>query len=630
MVPLRNHSHFTLLMGVSRPKDIANRCVELGYKACSLTDHGNIGCAAQFVGAMKDKGIKPILGCEFDLEGDHKHKVVVLAKNLLGWKSLITACSRSRDKEHYKPRPHIELEELARIGNGNFIVLSGYPRSEVADAMFIDAPHAYNQTNYNQVVSSSFIQEDWADKIKNEAGKYINLFGKDNFYLAIEVIDPENNPAALIVAKTMRWLSKKEGIPRVAAPPSFYPTNTEENASDQRVLLASLKKTTIKEMQKRINNGTDWLEFRPHFKSHDYYIPCLEEIRKLYDKEEIENTDRISLICEDYDIRNSPILPSFPCPDGMGPNDYLLKLCRENWCKKIPKDKQKDEEYIERVKRELGVIKEAGLASYFLIVQDYCNWARRQGMIMSVGRGSSAGSIVSYLIGITGVDPIQYGLLFERFYNAGRNSKNYTSLPDIDCDFPVSRRREVVEYLKSKYGDDKVANIATFNSMKGRGALTDVLRAHSVNFEEVKRITSNIPEEARISEELQAMKDRGDKPSSIRYALEIDPDSFKDWVQMDKEGKCSGIYGPYFEQAMRLEGVKRNISMHAAGVVMASTPLEEMCPLVYDGKIDGAIAGMEYTDLESMGLPKFDILGVAALDRIQGIIKLLRYGEIDD
>lgn len=636
-VPLRNHTMFSLLHGVSKPKQIAQRCKELGYTACALTDSRNIGCAVQFVSAMKEKGVKPLLGCEFDVSdsnGDDNnskvHSVTVIAKNINGWHGLVSACSHSHHKDNCKPFPHITLEKLATYGDNNFIVISGYPGSRIADSMFHEPSKAYYHTDYSLMREKS-IYDDWENRIKNETKRYLDIFGRENLFLSTEFVDPKNNPAALAVGRTIRWTSQKEKIQRVATPNSFYPHNTEQDASDQRVLLASLKKTTLKEMKRKALGGIDWPEYRPNFMGQSYHIPSMEELEIWHDEEEISNSLHIADMCEDYDIRHAPILPKFPTPDGQSADAYLTQLCQAGWSEKVYNrvDEHKWPEYQERVRKELKVIKEAGLASYFLIVQDYCNWARSVGMIVGPGRGSGAGCLVSYLIRITAVDPIKHGLIFERFYNAGRNAPGHISLPDIDCDFPVNRRKEIVAYLKGKYGSAMVANIATYNSLKGRGALTEVLRAHSEPFDEVKRITANIPEESRITEELQAMKDRGDEPSIIRYALESDPNSFKDWCVLKDDGTCEGTLGRYFEQAIRLEGTKRNISTHAAGVVLASTPLADMCPLVYDDTIDGYIAGMEYPDLESMGQVKLDILGVASLDKIAGIRNLLRYGYVE-
>lgn len=240
---------------------------------------------------------------------------------------------------------------------------------------------------------------------------------------------------------------------------------------------------------------------------------------------------------------------------------------------------------------------------------------------------SAAGCLVSYLIGITSIDPIKYGLLFERFYNSGRNSKNNTSMPDIDVDVPINKRESIIQYIKDKYGHDKVSQMITFNTIKGRGALKDVLRVYgNISFEEMNRITQNIPDEAKIADELQEMKEETGESSIIRWSLENNAEKLKEWCYIDENNELQGPLAKRFEQAIRLEGTKSNQSKHAAGIAISANSLNEICPMIYDSKNDQLIAGMEMQDLESIGIIKFDILGVAMLDKIMTIEQLLKQG----
>jgi DNA polymerase-3 subunit alpha len=237
---------------------------------------------------------------------------------------------------------------------------------------------------------------------------------------------------------------------------------------------------------------------------------------------------------------------------------------------------------------------------------------------------SAAGCLVSYLIGITDIDPIKYKLIFERFYSAGRNTKDRISLPDIDMDVPINKREYVIEYVKNKYGSDKVSQMITYNTMKGRGALKEVLRVYgNVGFEEMNRITKHIPDEAKIADELQEMRDETGESSIIRWALENRVDKLKEWCYITEDNSLAGPFAKRFEQAIRLEGTKSNQSKHAAGVVISSASLNEICPMVYDSKNDQIIAGMEMQDLESLGVIKFDVLGLAFLDKAMYISELL-------
>ena len=237
---------------------------------------------------------------------------------------------------------------------------------------------------------------------------------------------------------------------------------------------------------------------------------------------------------------------------------------------------------------------------------------------------SAAGCLVSYLIGITAVNPIPYHLIFERFYNIGRSTKDRVSLPDIDIDVPINKRDYVIDYVKNKYGTKKVAQMLTFNTMKGRGALKEVLRVYgNITFEEMNKITKNIPDEAKIADELQEMKEETGESSIIKWALENSADKLKEWCYMKDDGSLEGPLAKRFEQAIRLEGTKSNQSKHAAGVVISRDNLEDICPMIYDNKNDQMIAGMEMNDLEALGVIKFDVLGLAFLDKAMHISDIL-------
>jgi DNA polymerase-3 subunit alpha len=347
-------------------------------------------------------------------------------------------------------------------------------------------------------------------------------------------------------------------------------------------------------------------------------------------QDEIENTLYVDSLCEEYSILSKPALPEFKCPKNNTPEEYLRHLCREGWRQKIVNHIPESEHtpYVDRVKFELDILQKAGLSSYFLIVQDIVEYVKSNNWLPGPGRGSAAGCLVSYLIGITDIDPIKYDLLFERFYNEGRNTADHISMPDIDVDVPINKREYIIDYIKNKYGSDKVSQMITFNTMKGRGALKEVLRVYdNVSFEEMNRITKFIPDESKIADELQEMKEDTGEASIIRWALENNVDKLKEWCYISEDGSLAGPMAKRFEQAIRLEGTKSNQSKHAAGVVISSQKLNGVCPMVYDSKNKQSIAGMEMQDLEGLGLIKFDILGVAMLDKIMTISDILSKGE---
>ena len=332
------------------------------------------------------------------------------------------------------------------------------------------------------------------------------------------------------------------------------------------------------------------------------------------------------------DILKSPILPKFHCPNGQTPEEYLRYLCKEGWKTKIQGivPESKHQEYGDRVKREMETLQGAKLSSYFLIVADIMDYIRRNNWLPGPGRGSAAGSLVSYLMGITAIDPIPYGLLFERFYNAGRNTAERISMPDIDMDIPKYAREHVIEYIRKKYGEDRVGQMITFQTMKGRGALKDVFRAHGgMSFEEMNVITRNIIEEHKISDELQKMKENTGSSSIIGWCLE-NTSKLDQWCRIDDDGKLSGPLAERFGQAMRLEGVKTSQSKHPAGIVIAPEPLNLMCPMVIDKESGHQMAGFEMDDLEGVGGLKFDALGITALDKAMGVQSDLLHGEIHE
>jgi DNA polymerase-3 subunit alpha len=384
--------------------------------------------------------------------------------------------------------------------------------------------------------------------------------------------------------------------------------------------------TTLKNVNSKLENNEEF-GLSVFFKSNKYYLPTIEEISSFHEEDEINNCCLIDSLCENYSLINQPAIPNFACPDGLSQILYLRKLCRDGWNRRFSAIKPKTDEYkvyTERIKHELEVIDTSGLAGYFLIVQDYCNWAKSKGWIMGRGRGSGAGCMISYLLGITEVDPIKHSLIFERFYNAGRNSAGRISLPDIDCDFPITKRDKVIEYIKQKYGSSNVCQMITFSRMQGRGSLKDVLRVHGFSFEESNNVTKYIPDESEISEQLQDMKDEDGDSSIIRWALENIPDRLSEYCKIEKDGTYSGRLAKEFAQAIRLEGTKRSQGKHAAGIVISNIPLSEVCPMTFDKKTKQMIAGMEMSDLESIGMVKFDILGVAVLDKIMGCINILK------
>jgi DNA polymerase-3 subunit alpha len=618
-IPLHVHSHFSLLDGLSKPEQIAQRCKEIGATACALTDHGNIAGSVKFYTALKKAGIKPILGCELYIcnqdpsikEKDNRDlsHFIVLAKNYQGWRDLIKIVSASNKPEYYYHKPRLNLETLGKLNSGNLLAITGHLGSTLADI----------------ILDGYALKEDWLQLGIDHVTKLQNLF--NNFvFLEAQLIDQSNLPVQKILTDAIRQIAAKTHAKVICTPDAHY--CKKEDAVDQRVLLCNNLKTTFPEISRKLSNDED-VALGCFFISDNYHIPSFEEIQELHTEQEIANTHYVTSLIEDYTILSKPKLPPFNCPEGFSQDEYLRELCRVGWREKIAPNisKEDQQQYLDRIKYELEVLQGAGLSSYFLIVQDIVNFVRKNDWLPGPGRGSAAGCLVSYLIGITSIDPIKYGLLFDRFYNAGRNTADHISMPDIDVDVPIDKREHIIQYIKDTYGNDKVSQMITFNTIKGRGALKDVLRVYgNISFDEMNNITKNIPDEAKIADELQEMKEETGESSIIGWALENSIDKLKEWCYIDDNGDIQGPLSKRFEQAIRLEGTKSNQSKHAAGIAISSEPLDEICPMVYDSKNEQLIAGMEMQDLEAIGIIKFDILGVAMLDKIMTIRFLLQEG----
>jgi len=623
-VPLHVHSEYSLMDGLSKASQIANRVKNIGSNACALTDHGNISGAVDFYKNMKDNGIKPILGCElYIINGDSKDKSidnkkllhqVVLAKNHDGWKELLNLVSASNHPDRFYHKPRLSFDDIQEIISGeNIISFSGHLGSVLADAI---------------LDSDGNLIENWIE-IGCKQAKYLeSIFGKGNFFIEIQMIDSQRNSTAKLVGESLRKISDITGISCVATPDAHYPTR--QDAIDQRILLCTYLNKTLSQIEMDLRRGEN-VAMSGFFKSDNFHIPSYEEMKEVHTEEEINNTIKIAEMCEEYSILSKPNPPQFQCPDGMTPDEYLRYLCRDGWKKKMSHINSKVNPelyklYGDRVNNELKVFIECGLSSYFLIVRDIIKFCHDNGYITGPGRGSASGCMVSYLIDITQIDPIPPSLLFERFYNAGRNSPGKISWPDIDIDVPKDARPKVIEYIRNKYGEENVAQILTYTALKGRSALKRVMHAvGGISFAEQNAMTQWILDEAKIADELQEMKEELGASSIIRWCIENMSDKFKDWVEIDDDGNLVGPRAEIFKQAIRLEGTKIIQSKHAAGIVVSPMKISDMCPMVRSSdKSDvGYIAGFEGPSCEEVGLLKIDVLGITMLDKVMSIADIL-------
>lgn len=612
---LHLHTYYSL-DGLSSPESIAKRCKELGIQSCAMTDHGNLAAVEEFISAMKEEKIKPILGCELyissksatlkESENRKLHHLVVMAKNLNGWKNLVKAVSRSNDKDVYYYRPRLDYSLLKHYSK-DLIGISGHPGSLLFNTLFTSMD-VYDKTDITEI-QSYLVNDPISEGIK-VVEFYKTIF--DDFFIEINLFDSKSNPALIVAADILRKIGQITNTKCVAISDSHYAR--QEDAQDQRLIICSMLKTTLKKVKQQMDQ--DEFGLSCFFKSDKHYIPSCDELLDCGNiQEELDNTNYVASLCEEYTIFKKPVLPKF----SNNEEEELLKLARDGYIRR-KKPNWDEKIYGERAKYELEFIKEFNLCGYFLIVQDYTNYFKNKGHLIGPGRGSVGGSLVAYLIGITEVDPIPSNLIFERFLNRGRNTKDNVEYPDIDMDFPIEIREEIIEYISNKYGKECVSQIATYGRYLGAGALKEVLRIHDVcSFSEMNEITAKFPNEASITEDLDKMEHQ----SIIRWVLENEPEKVENYCRLQSDGTLTGEYAQYFEQAIRLEGVIKTQGKHAAGLVISPHNLSDYCPMIYDKSSENKILGIDMNAAQKFGYIKFDILGVASLSKLDYINKLL-------
>lgn len=635
---LHNHTHGgSLLDAISKPKDIVQRCIDLGITACAMTDHGSISAAVDFLSECKKKSFKGILGVELYITKEKEEKaerdlshLIVLSKNLQGWKSLIKLVTESNQPENFYYKPRLTLEKLKKYcKDGNLICVDGHLGSCLSEILFTSVKEAAKSESEEEV--KKYINKEWVADCTTHINYLQEIFGKENVFLEIQLFDSRNIPATKLLARGYRYLGKKLDVKCVAGTDAHY--CNKEDATLQRIVLANSVNRTLKDLIGGLSRGED-IPMAGFFKSSQYYIPSGEELLQFGNtQEELNNNLLVASMCESYDITGRPILPSFDVPDGKTSAEYLKELCRIGWTKK--QDKINDvmkrkgftkEDYAKRFQTEYDALIKFGLADYFLIVWDIFNFVNEKGILCGPGRGSSAGSLILYLLDVTKIDPLEYNLLFERFWNEGRSTKDRVSMPDIDMDFEIERRDEIMEYIKDKYTRENVAQICTFGALKGRMALYDTLRAFNATTpDEIHRITKSIPDEAEISDELQNMKERGENPSIIMWSLENRGKDFSAYCSIGEDGSLIGPMSKYFEYAIKLENTFKSRGKHAAGICISNKPISDMCPMIYDNRGKQMIAGFDMDSIDRIGLLKYDVLGVAALSKLHTIVDMVQH-----
>ena len=560
---LHVHTEYSLLDGSNKIKEYVKRVKELGMNSAAITDHGVMYGVIDFYRAAKEAGINPVIGCEvyvapnsrFDKEltggEDRYHHLVLLAENNVGYANLVKIVSKGFTEGYYY-RPRVDMEVLQKYHAG-IIALSACLAGEVP----------------------RLIQKGLINEAKQCALKYKECFGEGNYFLELQ---DHGIPEQKTVNMTLYSMSQELGIPLVATNDVHYTYEDDVLPHDILLCIQTAKKLSD--------------EDRMRYEGGQYYVKSEEEMRALfsYAQEAIENTQKIADRCHVEIEFGVTKLPHFEVPEGYDSWSYLNELCDQGLKERYPED---DGTLRERLNYELSTIRRMGYVDYFLIVWDFINYAREKGIPVGPGRGSAAGSIVSYCLHITNIDPVKYQLLFERFLNPER-----VSMPDIDIDFCFERRQEVIDYVGEKYGADKVVQIVTFGTMAAKGVIRDVGRVMDLPYSYVDGIAKMIPNELNIT---------------IERALELNPDLRKLYKQ-DEQVKT------LIDMSKRLEGLPRHTSMHAAGVVICPKAADEFVPLSRGS--DGSITTQfTMTTLEELGLLKMDFLGLRTLTVIRNAVE---------
>ena len=562
---LHVHTEYSLLDGSNKIKEYVSRVKELGMNSAAITDHGVMYGVIDFYKAARAAGIKPVLGCEvyvapgsrFDRElshgDDRYYHLVLLAENNQGYQNLMKIVSKGFvEGYYYKPRVDMEVLETYHEG---IIALSACLAGEV----------------------QRYLVRGLYEEAKETACKYEKCFGKGNFFLELQ---DHGIPDQKTVNAGLMRMSEETGIELVATNDVHYTYAEDAEPHDILLCLQTGKKLSD--------------ENRMRYEGGQYFVKSEEEMRALfpYAAQAIDNTQKIADRCNVEIEFGVTKLPHFDVPEGYDSWTYLNKLCHEGLVRRYP---DKHEELLPKLDYELSVIQKMGYVDYFLIVWDFINYARTHGIPVGPGRGSAAGSLVSYTTGITNIDPIRYNLLFERFLNPER-----VTMPDIDIDFCYERRSEVIDYVIEKYGKDCVTQIVTFGTLAARGVIRDVGRVMDLPYNFCDTIAKNIPNELNIT---------------IDKALIMNPE-LRSMYESDETVKR------LIDMAKRLEGLPRHTSMHAAGVVISQKAMDEYVPLSRSS--DGTITTQfVMTTIEELGLLKMDFLGLRTLTVISDAVKLV-------
>ena len=594
-VSIHNHSYLSLLDGLSSPKAIVSRAKELGHQAIALTDHGTISGVIQFYEECKKQEVKGMLGCEFyvsdgpasvkEKENKANRHLIVIAKNEDGYHDLIRLNNEAAYNFYHNPR--IDKEIVRSIASkGNLIGSSACMAGIISSQLFVDLKEAAQQIDKEQC--RKFLRPNWLEYGTLEAQDWQRVFA-GNFYLEVQ---DEGMAVQKVIVDCLREISKKSGVPIVCSCDPHF--SKPEDAIAHEIIICSQTKKTLSQREEERREGKDIL----FSDNSGYYIKDYDDIKDLFTEEEIENTINIADSVEDYEIELAkPKLPVFPVPEGFdNVDEFVYTKCNERL---IELGISGDKRYTDRLCFEQDIFTNAkvngiSLNNYFAILWDIISEVYRLGSKPGVGRGSAAGCLTSYLLGITRLDPIEYELSFQRFFNTGRLSEGRVSLPDIDLDVSAELRPNIIEYLKNKWGENNVIQIATFGTLQPKAAIKEVFRARGIEFEKANVLTKAFPD--------AEIKHDDDAKYTIDDALRLS-EEFREAMEP---------YKAELELAKKLEGCIKNRGIHAAGVLVSSEDVNSYLPLSYDARSKTYMCSFEMGDAEKFCV-KVDILGLKLL-----------------
>lgn len=606
-INLHMHSEYSH-DSITKIKNIVSFVKKDGATAVALTDHGNMSGCVEFYKECKKQDIKPLIGIELyicppgksaeEKSSDNKtlNHLVVLAKNFTGYKNLLKLHKISN--EHFYYRPRIDENILFAHSEG-LIVINGHIQSSIFDTLFFNLDAVNDCESID--CARQYLYPDYEKKFLDVANRYKKVFG-DDFYIECQLFDKSEmwqQASGYILLE----LAKANGFKAVGTGDAHYITS--EDAVLHKTFCAIKQNTKIKDLP---NIG--------YFQNGTYGIVTQQIAKECYPEELIAATQEIANKIESYDITLPAAIPS---ANINNPRGFIRAKCE----KRLKELNLFNDQYLNRLDYELEIVELGNLYDYFIIVADYMQWAMDHNILRGPGRGSAGGSLISYLLNIITIDPLKYDLLFDRFYSKDRALGKV--MPDIDSDFPASRRDDVIEYIRSKYGHDKVAGVVTFSTLQGRNALKDVLRVYSAcDFQSMNKMTELIPARDKISDDLAIFKEETGSDSILYYCLKETPDLLKDYCSINEDGEFVGDYADYFKIAIGLEGAIKAESKHASALIISSHSIDEIAPMIRDKSSNEFLVGLDMDSFESVSLVKFDVLGIKSLDCLTEINNLLK------